>query len=142
MPNRGEVWLANLDPTRGTEPGKTRTVLIVQAQALLVYRQTILTALQDVENALTAYAQEQQRRAALADAVAANQRAVAIATRSYQAGLTTFLDVLIPQQSLFSAQNSLVQSNELVASDLVALYKALGGGWEVVEPAATQPVRQ
>ena len=35
MPNRGEVWLANLDPTRGTEPGKTRPVLIVQAQALL-----------------------------------------------------------------------------------------------------------
>ncbi len=35
MPNRGEVWLANLDPTHGTEPGKTRPVLVVQAQALL-----------------------------------------------------------------------------------------------------------
>ena len=35
MPNRGEIWLANLDPQRGTEPGKTRPVLIVQAQALL-----------------------------------------------------------------------------------------------------------
>lgn len=110
----------------------------LQAQALLTYRQTILGALQDVENALTAYAQEQQRRTALADAVAADQRAVAIATHGYEQGLTDFLNVLVAQQSLLSAQNALVESNQAVATDLVALYKALGGGWEIGEPT-TRP---
>jgi multidrug efflux system outer membrane protein len=114
----------------------------VRAELLLTYRQTVLTALQDVENALTAYAQEQQRRAALADAVAANQRALAIATRGYQEGLTDFLNVVVTQQALFASQDSLVQSNEAVATDLVALYKALGGGWEIGEPPTTQPARQ
>jgi NodT family efflux transporter outer membrane factor (OMF) lipoprotein len=113
----------------------------IQSQVMLSYRQTVLQALQDVENALTAYAQEQQRRAALADAVAANQRALGIATRGYQEGLTDFLNVVVTQQALFSAQNQLVQSNQAVATDLVALYKALGGGWEIGEPT-TQPARQ
>jgi NodT family efflux transporter outer membrane factor (OMF) lipoprotein len=113
----------------------------MQSQVLLAYRQTVLTALQDVETALTAYAQEQQRRAALVDAVAANQRALAIATHGYQEGISDFLNVVVTQQALFSAQNQLVQSNQAVATDLVALYKALGGGWEIGEPT-TQPVRQ
>ncbi len=115
----------------------------IQAQALLIYRQTILTALQDVESALTAYAQEQQRRALLADAVAANQRAVAFAQELYATGKENFLNVLVAQQSLFGSQNALVQSNQAVASDLVAIYKALGGGWEVGEPVSTtRPVKQ
>jgi multidrug efflux system outer membrane protein len=114
-----------------------------QAQALLLYRQTVLTALQDVETSLTAYAQEQQRRAQLALAVAANQRAVAYAQELYNAGTKDFLNVLVAQESLLAAQNSLVQSNQAVATDLVAIYKALGGGWEVGEPApTTQPARQ
>lgn len=125
----GAIW-SNIDEQKS-----------LQAQSLLSYRQTILNALQDVENALTAYAQEQQRREALAEAVAADQRAVAIATRGYQAGITDFLNVLVAQQSLFTAQDSLVLSNEAVGSDLVALYKALGGGWEVGEPPTTKPVR-
>jgi NodT family efflux transporter outer membrane factor (OMF) lipoprotein len=114
-----------------------------QAQALLTYRKTILTALQDVETSLTAYAQEQQRRALLADAVAANQRAVAFAIELWNAGTKDFLNVLVTQESLFGAQNALVQSNQAVATDLVAIYKALGGGWEVGEPSTTtQPARQ
>jgi multidrug efflux system outer membrane protein len=115
----------------------------LQAEALLAYRQTILTALQDVETALTAYAQEQQRRALLADAVAANQRAVTYANELWNAGTKDFLNVLVAQQSLYGAQNALVQSNQAVATDLVAIYKALGGGWEVGEPpSTTQPVGQ
>ena len=114
----------------------------LQAQALTTYRQTVLTALQDVENALVAYSQEQQRRAALNDAVAANQKAVAIATRRYQQGLTDFLNVLVAQGSLYSSQDALVQSDRAVGTDLVALYKALGGGWEIGEPSTTRPARQ
>ncbi|HSU67919.1 MAG TPA: efflux transporter outer membrane subunit [Tepidisphaeraceae bacterium] len=113
----------------------------VQRQSLLAYRSTILNALRDVEVALTAYAQEQQRRAALVEAVAANQRAVEVATKRYRQGLTDFLNVFVAQQSLFSSQDSLVQSDRNVATDLVALYKALGGGWEIGEPATTQPAR-
>ena len=115
----------------------------LRSQAYLTYRSTVLIALQDVETQLTAYAQEQQRRAALAEAVAANQKAVAVATARYQqGGLTDFLNVLVAEQSLFSTQDALVQSNRNVGTDLVALYKALGGGWEVSEPSTTQPAAQ
>ena len=106
----------------------------LQEQALTTYQATVLTALQDVEVALTMYSQEQQRRATLADAVAANQRAVSIAGRRYDQGLTDFLNVLVAQSSLYNSQDALVQSNRAVATDLVALYKALGGGWEIGEP--------
>jgi outer membrane protein, multidrug efflux system len=105
----------------------------VQEQALLTYRATILTALQDVENALVAYANEQQRRAILTDAVAADRRAVDLAQRLYAAGNIEFLDVLTAQRSLFASEDALVQSDRTVATNLVALYKALGGGWELAE---------
>ena len=115
----------------------------LRSQALLTYRQTVLIALQEVQNALVAYAKEQQRRAALADAVGYNQRAVELATRRYNQGLTDFLNVLVAEGSLFSSQDALVQSNRAVGTDLVALYKALGGGWDVGAPApATQPARR
>lgn len=115
----------------------------LRAQAYLTYRSTVLTALQDVETQLTAYATEQQRRAALAQAVAANQKAVAVATQRYQqGGLTDFLSVLVAEQALFSTQDALVQSDRNVGTDLVALYKALGGGWQIGEPSTTQPVHQ
>jgi NodT family efflux transporter outer membrane factor (OMF) lipoprotein len=109
----------------------------IQEQALINYRRTVLIALQDVENALVAYAQEQQRRAALAEAVAANQKALEQATTLYRGGLTDFLRVIDAERSLFGTQDALVQSNRAVGTDLVALYKALGGGWEAVESGAT-----
>lgn len=112
----------------------------LQSQAMLTYRQTVLIALQDVETSLTAYAQEQQRRATLAEAVAADQRAVSIATRLYEQGFADFLNLLVAQQALYNAQNQLVLSDQAVATDLVALYKALGGGWEIGEALpTTQP---
>jgi len=115
----------------------------LQAQALTTYRQTVLTALQDVENALVAYSQEQQRGSALADAVAANQKALALAIQQYQGGQTDFLRVLDAERSLYGSQDALVLSTRDVATDLVALYKSLGGGWEIGEPRpATQPAQK
>ena len=115
----------------------------LQEQALIGYRHTVLLALQDVENALVSYAQDQQRRAALAEAVAANQKALEQATTLYRTGLTDFLRVIDAERSLFATQDALVQTDRSVATDLVALYKALGGGWETVESgAATQPAVQ
>jgi multidrug efflux system outer membrane protein len=113
----------------------------LQAQALTTYKQTVLTALQEVQSAMVAYAREQRRRGALINAVAANQRSVELATNRFNNGATDFLSVQVAEGSLFSSQDALVQSNRDVATDAVAIYKALGGGWEIeVESPATQPV--
>jgi NodT family efflux transporter outer membrane factor (OMF) lipoprotein len=109
-----------------------------QKQALTTYHQTVLTALLEVQNVLVAYAQEQHRRVALAEAVAMDKQAVELATERYQqGGLTDFLAVLDAERALFASQDALVQSNAAVGTDAVALYKALGGGWQIGEPAPT-----
>jgi multidrug efflux system outer membrane protein len=102
-----------------------------QEQALANYERTVLTSLEDVENALTAYDREQSRRQSLADAVSSNQRAVNLSQQLYERGLGDFLDVLTAQQALFSSQDQLARSEAQVSANLVALYKALGGGWDV-----------
>jgi multidrug efflux system outer membrane protein len=99
-------------------------------QALLTYQKTVLTAMQDVNTALVAYAKEQERRKSLAVAVANNRRAVDLAMKLYVAGKTDFLNVLTAQLNLYTTENALVQSTSTVDTDLIALYKALGGGWE------------
>jgi len=101
-----------------------------EEESLIVYRQTILAALQEVENALIASAKEQEHRQALVDAVAANRSAVELATELYTAGQTDFLNVLDAQRSLYSSEDALAQSIRTISTDLVALYKALGGGWQ------------
>jgi outer membrane protein, multidrug efflux system len=101
-----------------------------QEQALIRYEQSVLQALQDVEDALTNYASEQVRHQSLAEAVAADRRAVDVAQDRYRQGVVDFLTVLDAQRSLFRSQDALAESDRLVATDLVALYKALGGGWE------------
>jgi NodT family efflux transporter outer membrane factor (OMF) lipoprotein len=103
----------------------------LEEQSLLVYRRTILFALQEVENALIASAKEQEHRRALVDAVVANQKAVKLATILYTEGQTDFLNVLQAQRSLLLSEDALVQSSRTVSTNLVALYKALGGGWEM-----------
>ena len=101
-----------------------------QEQSFIAYQQTVLTAMQEVENALIASAKEQEHRNALMDAVAANRKAVDLATRLYIQGQTDFLNVLSAQRSLYSSEDALAQSTRTVSTNLVALYKALGGGWE------------
>ncbi len=119
------------------DAGRIRANIKVQnemeEQALLTYQKAMLTALNDVESALVAYVKEQQRRQALAEAVALNQEAVSLATQLYTQGQTDYLNVLSAQRSLYASQDSLVQSERTVATDLVAVYKALGGGWEAGE---------
>jgi multidrug efflux system outer membrane protein len=98
--------------------------------ALAVFNQTVLIALQEVEDSLVAYAQEKQRYLALDEAVTSSRRSLDLAARLYQEGLGDFLNVLLAQRSLYQAQDALVQSQRTVTQDLVALYKALGGGWD------------
>ena len=99
-------------------------------QAFLTYQSTVLTAFKEVEDALVAYTNEQQRHKSLAEAVAASQLAVQMADERYHRGLTMFLDVLQTQQTLYQTQRNLVDSEAQLSTYLVALYKALGGGWQ------------
>ena len=105
-----------------------------EQEAAVTYQQTVLQAFHDVDNALTAYAAEQQRRAALGRAVDQAQRALGLARAQYTQGLLTFLDVLTAQRTLFSAQQQYADSTTIVSTNLVQLYKALGGGWESAFP--------
>jgi len=114
--------------------GKIRANIQVQnarqEQALAWYENTVLRALAEVEDALVAYAKEQVRRDSLEEAVKANRRAVELASDLYTKGLADFLSVLEAQRSLYSSEEQLALSERSVSVDLVALYKALGGGWE------------
>ena len=102
----------------------------LQEQYLIAYKTTILNALEEVENALTAYSEEQHRKQSLIDAAAAAKQAVELAKNKYQSGLIAFSDVLDAQRSLLSFEDDLAKSEGMVTTDLISLYKALGGGWE------------
>ena len=97
-------------------------------QALASYRSALLDALQEVEAALTRYQSAQRRKQSLTAAVAADQKAVDQSQALYRQGLATFLDVLDAQRTLTTAQQQLAQADTDVSDQLVALYKALGGG--------------
>ena len=117
------------------DAGKLRAQVQVQnalqEQQLLGYQQTVLTALRDVEDALVAYAKQQARRESLQSAVSANQRAVALSQEQYKAGTVDFTTVLDAQLNLFTSQDALASSETMVSTNLVTLYRALGGGWEI-----------
>lgn len=101
-----------------------------QRAAVLVFEQSWLTALEDVESTLTAFVQEQSRRERLTAAVAANRRAVDLADSRWKNGIGDFLTVLVNQRELFDSEDQLVQSHTAVSTALARLYKALGGGWD------------
>ena len=116
----------------------TRMLELRQAQqqeAVVTYQRTVLGALHEVDNALTAYQAEQRRRDQLQQAVAQNRRALALARDRYTQGVIDFLQVLDVQRSLLAAEQQLTDSTTTVSTDLVQIYKALGGGWETDFPA-------
>lgn len=101
-----------------------------EEQALSAYQKTILSALEEAENALTGLSREQERRDSLARAVAADRRAVNLSRDLYKQGLIDFLSVLEAERSLFRSEFLLVRSEASVSNNLVVAYKAMGGGWE------------
>lgn len=109
----------------------------LQEQALIEYESALLTALEEVENALVAYAQEGQRRQSLETAAHAAEGALDLAQTQYFAGSSDFNSVLDAQRSLLSFQDQLAQSSGTVTSNLIRLYKALGGDWKTLEPEET-----
>jgi NodT family efflux transporter outer membrane factor (OMF) lipoprotein len=114
----------------------------LQYQALAAYKASVLTSLEEVENALVRFNREMIRRQFLLESVQANQKAVNLSQQRFEKGVSTFLDVLDAQRSLFTAQDQLVQSETASGTDLVALYKALGGGWEQLPPVGPRPATQ
>ena len=107
----------------------------LQEQALLSYESSVLAALAEVENSLVAYADEQVRRQSLAEAAGAAGRAVELAQNQYTSGLIDFQNVLNAQRALLSLESQLAQSEGAVTSNLISLYKALGGGWTSLKPS-------
>ncbi len=118
--------------------GQLRETLVLrkaqQQEAAIGYQRTVLQAWHDVDNALNAYRREQQRREQLIQAVAQNRRALGLAQSRYQQGLSNFLDVLTAETNRLTTEQQLATSTTNVSDDLVALYKALGGGWEDTYP--------
>jgi len=101
----------------------------IQEQFMLAYESSVLAALEEVENALVQFAEEQLRYKRLAAAVKAARIAEELAGQEYTAGLTDFTTVLDAQRSLLSFDDQLARSEGTVTSNLIQLYKALGGGW-------------
>jgi NodT family efflux transporter outer membrane factor (OMF) lipoprotein len=100
-----------------------------QAQAAQTYESRVLGALQEVEDSLGDLVHEQVRRERLVAAAAAAAQAADLSLQLYTSGLRDFRDTLDAQRSLLSLQDSLAISEAAVSTDLVRLYKALGGGW-------------
>ncbi|TLD68488.1 efflux transporter outer membrane subunit [Phragmitibacter flavus] len=99
-------------------------------RSLAEYEQTVLGALEETENALVAYGRQRARRNYLRESANASQQAADLARERYQNGVADFLTVLDAQRELLDAQSQLAESETLTATSLVAIYKALGGGWE------------
>jgi NodT family efflux transporter outer membrane factor (OMF) lipoprotein len=106
-----------------------------QKEAALSYRTTVLGALHDVENSVSSYGAEQIRQHSLQKAAEANEHSLSLAQQRYQAGLSNFLDVLDAERRLFASQTDVVRSSVTIGTNLVQIYKALGGGWNLEDPA-------
>jgi NodT family efflux transporter outer membrane factor (OMF) lipoprotein len=113
--------------------GRLRQQVEVQSavaeQALVSYEAAILTALEDVENALVALGNSMQREAALRTAAEAARNAALLARQRYTSGLIDFQPVLDTERTLLSIEDNLAATQAESASSLIQLYKALGGGW-------------
>jgi NodT family efflux transporter outer membrane factor (OMF) lipoprotein len=120
------------------EAGRLRRTLELreqqQQEAAVAYQRTVLNALHEVDNALTAYDAEQHRRLRLEQAVAENRRALKLAQERYTQGVADFLNVLDTERNLLAAEQQLTDSTTTVSTDLVQIYKTLGGGWESALP--------
>ena len=99
-------------------------------QYFLAYHSVVLEALEDVENSVVALSQERVRYRKLATAAAAYRKSTSLARQLYEGGSNSFLDVLDAERSLYSAEDSLIESRVAIATDYISLMKALGGGWD------------
>lgn len=110
--------------------------------ALATYEQTVLRALEETENAFVAFAQTQSRLAALVEQAAASGRAAELARIRYREGAIEFLRLLDAERTLLEAEDAVARAETDLNTSVVAIYKALGGGWEVAPAVAAGPYSQ
>ncbi len=110
-----------------------------QAQAALAYRGTVLNALREVENALVAYRTDRVARDRLAGTLRSSEQALYLARDAYKNGLSNFLQVLDAERTLVASRQQLIQAEITLTNDVIALYNALGGGWQETEVASNAP---
>jgi NodT family efflux transporter outer membrane factor (OMF) lipoprotein len=115
------------------------SAIAVRDQNLYQYKNTILNALVDVENSLVNFAAQSRRYHDLKKAYEASKSASEISTLRYESGLINFITVYQTEVAYQTIELSMVQSQAALALDSVALYKALGGGWEIDPICWTQP---
>jgi NodT family efflux transporter outer membrane factor (OMF) lipoprotein len=102
-------------------------------ELLITYQNTVLQAQQEVENALIGFLKAQQRARKLAEATAAAQRTVDLSVLQYRQGITDFTTVLTAEQSLLTQQDNLALTLGDISNNLVGMYRAMGGGWQIRE---------
>ncbi|MEN1727843.1 MAG: efflux transporter outer membrane subunit [Pseudomonadota bacterium] len=105
-------------------------------QATASYMNSVLFAFEEVERALTRYRAELETIEQLEQAVVSSRRSAELSLTLYETGLSAFIDVLDAERVLTSTEDALIQSQTRALTELVSVYKALGGGWEVFEPEA------
>jgi NodT family efflux transporter outer membrane factor (OMF) lipoprotein len=113
-----------------------------EKQALVTFEQTVLTALEEVENALVTLDQERDRARYLREAVDAGNRAVALSDERYRSGVGDFLDVLESQRRLYDNEDQLVQSSSSATRAVISLYKSLGGGWQQAPESVAETLNE
>jgi outer membrane protein TolC len=121
------------------EGGQLRGALALsesqQREAAIFFQKTVLRAWKEVDDALTVYRETQRRRADVARSVTENGAALQAARQRYSEGAIDFLNVITTQTRLLQSENDLADSDTQIATGLVDLYRALGGGWEAADVA-------
>jgi NodT family efflux transporter outer membrane factor (OMF) lipoprotein len=110
--------------------GRIESAKATTRAALADFDGAVLTALKEAEQALAAYNGELLRHEALSRGLADSRRAFDLANARYKAGSASYLDLLTTEQSLITAESDLAASDEAIAADQIAVFKALGGGWQ------------
>jgi multidrug efflux system outer membrane protein len=125
---------------RQSKPNDPQPGNQVENRPALAYRGTVLNALQEVEDALVAYRTDQAARDKAVEAVKSGDLAFYLAQDRYSHGLADFLQVLDAERTLVGSRQQLVQADLALTNDVVALYNALGGGWQEDVAASQAPV--
>jgi NodT family efflux transporter outer membrane factor (OMF) lipoprotein len=114
----------------GAIRARIRAQEAIQQESLERFQSAVLRALEDVEDGIVHYSEEQNRRASLAAAADSAQRAADLLRERYASGLVDFLSVLDASRSVYQLEDQLAVSQGQVVADLIRLYRSLGGGWE------------
>jgi NodT family efflux transporter outer membrane factor (OMF) lipoprotein len=122
----------------GSRWASVRLQKVRAQEAALNYQRTVLTALHEVENALAAYRADRDRGLSLSAAVNESRDALELARSRYSSGVASFIDVLDAERNLQQNELMLAANTTAISTDLVSVYRALGGGWQTEQAVARE----